>query len=322
MRLSVVSLCYNEHLDSGYFADVAMEPMFWFVDHFTEALGPVFVGAVILSLTIFVSVAYSIGLPWWWDRSPAVTSVALIIGNWILVNVIFHYYMALKTSPGHPPENTLLPEVVSICKKCIAPKPPRAHHCSVCNKCILKMDHHCPWLNNCIGHFNHRYFFMFCFYTWLGTIFVFVFGVWIAYDHWLGTESFDREAAQVLAAKSNETLAWTWISVKHGLCLFELLSAACVFLAIGGLMMWHFWLITRGETCVESFINDKEKKKQRELGVPFTSTYDNGAYENWRIFLGFRSGHGWRQVIFPSTHLPTGTGLTWDIHRKRPQHSS
>ena len=36
-----------------------------------------------------------------------------------------------------------IPEVVSICKKCISPKPPRSHHCSVCNKCVLKMDHHC-----------------------------------------------------------------------------------------------------------------------------------------------------------------------------------
>lgn len=40
-------------------------------------------------------------------------------------------------------QGTLIPEAASICKKCIAPKPPRTHHCSVCNKCILKMDHHC-----------------------------------------------------------------------------------------------------------------------------------------------------------------------------------
>lgn len=32
---------------------------------------------------------------------------------------------------------------VVICKKCDSPKPPRTHHCSVCNKCVLKMDHHC-----------------------------------------------------------------------------------------------------------------------------------------------------------------------------------
>lgn len=28
------------------------------------------------------------------------------------------------------------------CRKCRLPKPARAHHCSVCNKCVLKMDHH------------------------------------------------------------------------------------------------------------------------------------------------------------------------------------
>ncbi|TFK24368.1 zf-DHHC-domain-containing protein [Coprinopsis marcescibilis] len=39
------------------------------------------------------------------------------------------------------------------CRTCWAPKPERAHHCSVCDRCVLKMDHHCPWLGaTCIGH--------------------------------------------------------------------------------------------------------------------------------------------------------------------------
>lgn len=38
-----------------------------------------------------------------------------------------------------------------ICHKCDRIKPLRAHHCSVCGKCINKMDHHCPWINNCVG---------------------------------------------------------------------------------------------------------------------------------------------------------------------------
>jgi palmitoyltransferase len=30
------------------------------------------------------------------------------------------------------------------CRKCDGPKPERAHHCSVCKRCVLLMDHHCP----------------------------------------------------------------------------------------------------------------------------------------------------------------------------------
>lgn len=30
------------------------------------------------------------------------------------------------------------------CAKCAALKPPRAHHCSMCGICVLRMDHHCP----------------------------------------------------------------------------------------------------------------------------------------------------------------------------------
>jgi hypothetical protein len=30
------------------------------------------------------------------------------------------------------------------CRRCKAYKPQRAHHCSICGRCIVKMDHHCP----------------------------------------------------------------------------------------------------------------------------------------------------------------------------------
>ena len=44
------------------------------------------------------------------------------------------------------------------CFHCNLVKPERAHHCSVCKKCYLRMDHHCPWIGNCIGLKNIKYF--------------------------------------------------------------------------------------------------------------------------------------------------------------------
>ncbi|KAF2884870.1 hypothetical protein ILUMI_21289 [Ignelater luminosus] len=144
---AIRSLTYNHFMEQSYAADVCMEPMFWFVDNFTHAIGPLFVVAVICLTASVVCIAYWIGLPYWWNRSPLTCIILLIVGHWLLINISFHYYMAVITPPGYPPQGELITEAVSICKKCIAPKPPRTHHCSVCNRCILKMDHHCRILN-------------------------------------------------------------------------------------------------------------------------------------------------------------------------------
>jgi palmitoyltransferase len=80
------------------------------------------------------------------------------------------------------------------CRKCDAPKPPRAHHCKECKRyaeepvlsnyiflplrdpfaidedsytdknpprCIPKMDHHCPWTANCVSHTTFPHFLRF-----------------------------------------------------------------------------------------------------------------------------------------------------------------
>mmetsp|Transcript_18494 Transcript_18494/g.13295 ORF Transcript_18494/g.13295 Transcript_18494/m.13295 type:complete len:117 (+) Transcript_18494:484-834(+) len=57
------------------------------------------------------------------------------------------------------------------CEICMGVKPPSAHHCRVCNRCVNKMDHHCPWINNCIGVSNLKYFILFNVYCFVGCIF-------------------------------------------------------------------------------------------------------------------------------------------------------
>ncbi|KAF1912276.1 DHHC palmitoyltransferase-domain-containing protein [Ampelomyces quisqualis] len=54
------------------------------------------------------------------------------------------------------------------CTKCVAPKPPRAHHCKSCGTCIPKMDHHCPWTANCVSHTTFPHFLRFLIYTTIG----------------------------------------------------------------------------------------------------------------------------------------------------------
>lgn len=33
----------------------------------------------------------------------------------------------------------------TVCTRCETYRPPRAHHCRICKRCVKKMDHHCPW---------------------------------------------------------------------------------------------------------------------------------------------------------------------------------
>lgn len=73
------------------------------------------------------------------------------------------YIIAILKGPGNPPENHSLQTGLwrRWCRKCALYKPPRAHHCKTCNRCVLKMDHHCPWTGNCVGHGNFPHFLRF-----------------------------------------------------------------------------------------------------------------------------------------------------------------
>ncbi|KAJ5166015.1 hypothetical protein N7492_006311 [Penicillium capsulatum] len=118
------------------------------------------------------------------------------------------------------------------CKKCQCPKPDRAHHCSTCKRCVLKMDHHCPWLATCVGLYNYKAFLLFLIYTSLFC--------WVCFA---------------------VSATWTWAEILNDTKYMDTyLPVNVVLLAIlGGIIGlvltgftgWHISLAIRGTTTIE-----------------------------------------------------------------------
>lgn len=124
------------------------------------------------------------------------------------------------------------------CKKCKARKPDRAHHCSTCGRCVLKMDHHCPWLATCVGLRNYKAFLLFLIYT--------TFYCWLCFavtSIWLWSE-----------VLSDNQYTESFMPINYVLlCVIS----GIIGLVLTGFTGWHLSLAYRGQTTIECLENTR-----------------------------------------------------------------
>ncbi|PTD05101.1 Palmitoyltransferase PFA3 [Fusarium culmorum] len=197
----------------------------------------------------------------WIGTGSSIVGVALyVMLNWCYTAAVFTPPGSTTNDMGYgllPTQNT--PQATSFtvksngefrfCKKCQARKPDRAHHCSTCRRCVLKMDHHCPWLATCIGLRNHKAFLLFLIYTSLFCFWSFaVSACWVWYEALNDQEYID----------SLLPVNFIMLSVISGI----------IGLVVGAFTSWHIHLARCGQTTIECL------EKTRYLS-PLRKTYNS-----------------------------------------------
>ncbi|EJW04509.1 hypothetical protein EDEG_01277 [Edhazardia aedis USNM 41457] len=229
--------------------------------------------------------------------------IALIIYQFIISMVVVHY-MLLIPKPGVSTRNlSTLPLEKSpndfsclnmylseylkvkhvqsqiLCITCGIYKPPRAHHCTKCNSCYLRMDHHCVWINNCVAFHNYKFFILFMFWLIFYAIFV----------------SFNFFYSLI----GSDTVETGMQKASYIICIA---FSIVVLLAIVPLLFFHLVLLFRNETTIENIAineyiyynrknlhafqegryNEENALKDRQ----FLNPYNLGWKENFKQIFG------------------------------------
>ncbi|KAK6251191.1 Palmitoyltransferase [Theobroma cacao] len=249
-----------------------------------RALGSIMIVFVlgIVGVTYYAVVVAHYGPSLFLGGFDALSAVAVIfLFHFLLVMVIWSYFAVVLTDPGGVPPNWKPPrdeekgevdplvsfsygspelgsnqsavsgdspnQDIRFCRKCNQFKPPRTHHCSVCKRCILKMDHHCVWVVNCVGALNYKYFLLFLFYTFLGATLssLSLLRVFIEFFN-------DGEIAETPG-----TLAATFITFVLNIAFA---------LSILGFLIMHITLVGANTTTIEAYEKKTTPKWRYDLG--------------------------------------------------------
>ncbi|KAJ2400792.1 palmitoyltransferase for Vac8p [Coemansia sp. RSA 2559] len=175
------------------------------------------------------------------------------------------------------------------CLKCNLPKPDRAHHCSVCGICVLKMDHHCPWVNNCVGFNNQKAFLLFIAYAALYCV-----------DIALTTIVFYFRF--MINAPDTTEVAIT--------PLFLVILSLAFSAAMIGFVSFHVYLTLNNLTTIESYErnNFRLEHERRGSGKKHINLFDLGPKKNLKQIFGSR----WFMWFIP-LRTQTGDGMRFPI---------
>ncbi|XP_072382385.1 palmitoyltransferase ZDHHC15B-like [Diabrotica undecimpunctata] len=166
-------------------------------------------------------------------------------------------------------------------------KPDRAHHCSQCGMCVLKMDHHCQWLNTCICFTNQKGFILILFYTfWVCLVYV-CSGFHMFVSFWTINQ---KQRVQEYPAVIGFILA----------ALLGTISAI--------FFMFHFGLIAQNKTLIEDMMPAKFASEKE--------TYNLGVLPNIAQVFGYNIAL-WFFPVFSQE----GDGVFFPTRRIRKAHS-
>ncbi|XP_076437655.1 uncharacterized protein LOC143276883 [Babylonia areolata] len=176
------------------------------------------------------------------------------------------------------------------CYTCQVMRPPRCHHCAVCDTCVLKRDHHCYFAGSCVGWKNQRHFLVFAVWACFSCCYATAHALPYLYENmWPVMRWFDLLAPVVV-------IRWVlgfvpgWVCVN--MCVQTLLF---YFILLSfNFVMEHLTLIVKGVTSFEATSLKKgvEVRDGRGLGGRFRSVLGR----NWGLSFLCPFLHWWLEV--------------------------